>query len=57
LQAELDRRKRGPARNRDDKPGASHPWWRRPLLVVGLLLGVLITWFISLVVALSMLAT
>ena len=39
------------------KSGASRPWWRRPLLVVGLLLGVLIAWFTSLAVALNMLAS
>ena len=53
-QAEQERRKRTPARAAS---GASHPWWRRPLLVVGLLLGVLIAWFTSLVVALNMLAS
>lgn len=36
--------------------GANRPWWRRPLPVAGLLAGVLLTWFISLTVALSMLA-
>jgi peptidoglycan hydrolase CwlO-like protein len=53
-QAELERRKRTPARAASR---ASHPWWRRPLLVVGLLLGVLIAWFTSLAVALNMLAS
>ena len=53
-QAELERRKRAPARAASR---ASSPWWRRPLLVVGLLLGALIAWFTSLVVALNMLAS
>jgi len=53
-QAELERRKRTPARAASR---ASHPWWRRPLLVVGVLLGVLIAWFTSLAVALNMLAS
>src|SRR5215204_264659 len=53
-QAELERRKRAPARAAS---GASNPWWRRPILVVGLLLGVFVAWFTSLAVALNMLAT
>jgi len=53
-QAELERRKRAPARGASR---ASRPWWRRPLLVVGLLLGGLIAWFTSLAVALNMLAS
>ena len=55
-QAELDRRRRAPASNQPDKSGAGRPWWRRPIPVVGLLLGVLIAWFTSLAVALNMLA-
>jgi hypothetical protein len=53
-QAELEPRKRAPARAASR---ASRPWWRRPLLVVGLLLGALIAWFTSLAVALNMLAS
>jgi hypothetical protein len=53
-QAELERRKRAPA---SAASGASHPWWRRPILVVGLLLGILIVWFTSLAVVLNMLAS
>jgi hypothetical protein len=53
-QAELEHRKRVPARAASR---ASLPWWRRPILVVGLLLGVLIAWFTSLAVALNMLAS
>jgi ferric-dicitrate binding protein FerR (iron transport regulator) len=57
-QAELDRQNRAPAPNRPDKSVASRPWWwRRPLLVVGLLLRVLIAWFTSLAVALNMLTS
>jgi non-ribosomal peptide synthetase component F len=53
-QAELERRKRVPARA---SSRASRPWWRRPILVVGLLLGALIAWFTSLVLALNVLAS
>ena len=53
-QAELERRKRSSARAASR---ASRPWWRRPILAFGLLLGVLIAWFTSLVVALNMLAS
>jgi hypothetical protein len=53
-QAELERRKLAPTRA---ESRASRPWWRRPILVVGLLLGVLIAWFTSLAVALNMLAS
>src|SRR5215207_6416736 len=53
-QAELERRKPEPARAASR---ASRPWWRRPILVVGLLLGALIAWFTSLAVALNMLAS
>ena len=55
-QAELNRRKRSATRNRVAESGSSRPWWRKPLPVIGLLLGVLIAWFVSLAVALSMLA-
>src|SRR5215218_9287440 len=50
-QAELDHRKRTSVRDSAAESRASLPWWRRPLLVVGLLLGALIAWFTSLVVA------
>jgi hypothetical protein len=56
-QAELDRRERAPTCNRREKPEASSPWRRRPILVAGLLLGALIAWFTSLVVALNVLAS
>ena len=53
-QAELERQKRAPSRAASR---TSRPWWRRPILVVGVLLGVLIAWFTSLVVALNVLAS
>jgi len=56
-QAEPNYRKRAAASDRTTESGASRPWWRRPLLVVGLLLGALIAWFTSLVVALNVLAS
>jgi septal ring factor EnvC (AmiA/AmiB activator) len=54
-QAGPDRRKRSAAPGRAAESGAGRPWWRRPLPLAGLLVGVLITWFISLAVALSIL--
>jgi hypothetical protein len=56
-QAELDLKNQASDRNSPDKSVANRPWWRRPLLMVGLILGVLIAWFTSLVVALNMLAS
>jgi chromosome segregation ATPase len=56
-QAEPNHRKRAATRDGATESGASRPWWRRPLLMVGLLLGVLIAWFTSLVAALNMLAS
>jgi chromosome segregation ATPase len=53
-QTELESRKRTPARAAST---ASSQWWRRPILIVGLLLGALIAWFTSLVVALNVLAS
>jgi ferric-dicitrate binding protein FerR (iron transport regulator) len=53
-QAEQERQKRAPARAASS---TSRPWWRRPMVVVGLLLGVLIAWFTSLVVALNVLGS
>jgi chromosome segregation ATPase len=55
-QAEPNHRKRAAARDGATESGATRPWWRRPLLLVGLLLGVLIAWFTSLAVALNVLA-
>jgi len=56
-QAEPNHRDRAAARDGATVSGASRPWWRRPILVVGLVLGALIAWFTSLVVALNMLAS
>ena len=56
-QAELNRRRRAGSRDRNGKPGTSRSWMRRPILVVGVFLGVLIAWFTSLVVALNVLAS
>jgi len=56
-QAELDRRERTPDRNRSEKSGTFRSRRRRPLLVVGLLVGGLIVWFTSLMVALNVLAS
>jgi Flp pilus assembly protein TadB len=53
-QAELEHQKRAPARGASR---GSRPWWRRPILVVGLVFGALIAWFTSLAVALNMLAS
>lgn len=52
LRAELERQRRVPARDPVKASEASHPWWRRRALVVGLLIGALILWLTSLMVAL-----
>jgi hypothetical protein len=52
LERELGRLKEGLSGGR---PGA-RPWWRRPALVVGLLLGGFTLWLISLVVGLNLLS-
>ena len=52
LRAELDSHRRAPTRDPAKEPEPSHPWWRRPVVVVGLLLGVLLVWLTSLAVAL-----
>ena len=57
LEQELNHRKGAADFDRAAESGAGRPWWRSPLLVVGLLLGVLIAWFTSLAVALNMLAS
>src|SRR5215203_2570564 len=63
LEQELKRSKeevgsvgRGPRANRAGQPGGQSPWWRRPVLIVGLLLGALAVWLASLVVALNLLS-
>jgi ferric-dicitrate binding protein FerR (iron transport regulator) len=55
-QAELDSQRQPPARDQTEKSEARPPWWRRPILVVGLLFGALAAWLTSLVVALNLLA-
>ena len=63
LQRELQGLQEAPERRRAMpaagplRTGARRAWWRRPVPVIGLLFGVLITWFLSLTVALSMLAS
>jgi uncharacterized membrane protein YccC len=52
---ELDSARRPPASDRAGEPGGYRAWWRKPTLVVGLLLGVMAAWFTSLVVALNLL--
>jgi chromosome segregation ATPase len=56
LRAELDSQKRAPTRNPVKESEASHPWRRRPVLVIGLLLGALILWLTSLGVGLNLLS-
>jgi hypothetical protein len=48
LRRELRRLKEGPG---------TRPWWRRPALIVGVLLGSLTLWLISLVVGLNLLSS
>jgi F0F1-type ATP synthase assembly protein I len=57
LKTKLDRQERARTRTSVERPGAPLPWWRRPALVVGLLFGVLVAWFASLVVALNLLSS
>jgi len=52
LKAELDSHRRAPTPGRVMKAEAGKPWWRRPVLVVGLLLCTLGAWLTSLMVAL-----
>jgi hypothetical protein len=52
---ELDSLGRPPAPDRAGEPEGYRAWWRKPSLVVGLLLGVMAAWFTSLVVALNLL--
>jgi hypothetical protein len=54
LQAELHSRERASAPERAKSSG-EHPLWRsRPALGAGLLFGIVVAWFVSLVVALSL---
>lgn len=52
LRATLDSHGREPARDQVKGPELGRPGWRRPVLVVGLLIGVLLLWIISLMVGL-----
>jgi len=52
LEWELGRSKEEPGGRRSE----ARPWWRRSVLVVGLLLDALAAWFTSLAVALSLLS-
>ena len=56
LKTKLARQERALTRRRAKGPEAPLTWWRRPALVVGLLFGVLVAWFASLVVALNLLS-
>jgi chromosome segregation ATPase len=47
---------RAPAPNRAGQAGDESPRWRRPVLIVGLLLGALAMWLTSLVVAINLLS-
>ena len=57
LRAELESREQAPAPERANRPEEPPLWRRRPVLVVGLLFGGLAAWFVSLLVALSLLAS
>ena len=57
LRAELDSRRRAPTTDRVKESESSRPWWRKPALVVGLLVGALLLWLTSLVVGLSLISS
>jgi chromosome segregation ATPase len=56
LNAKLDSHRRASNRDRVKEWEASHPRWRRPVLIIGLLFGALIAWLTSLMVALYLLS-
>jgi hypothetical protein len=56
LRAELDSQRRAPTRDPFNQSEASHPWWRRPVLVIGLVFGALILWLTSLGIGLYLLS-
>ena len=56
LKTKLERQERALTRSRVKRPEAPLPWLRRPALIAGLLFGVLVAWFASLVVALNLLS-
>jgi hypothetical protein len=55
-QEALDGGKRADSRRKELGSPTGGSWWRRPVLMVGLLAGGLIVWLISLAVALTVLA-
>jgi chromosome segregation ATPase len=55
LEEELDRQRQLPPGDHPEKPEAPRPWWRKPVLVIALLVGLLIMWLTSLVVAVNLL--
>jgi hypothetical protein len=57
LKAELGSHKRAPTGDRAMESEAGKPWWRRPVLVVGVLFGVLVAWLASLMVALYLVSS
>jgi chromosome segregation ATPase len=57
LQAELDRTERAPKSGQAKSSEELPLWRRRPVLVVGLLFGIVVAWLVSLVVALSLLTS
>jgi hypothetical protein len=54
---ELNSVKQPSAPNRAGRLEGQSPWWRRPALVVGLILVVVVVWLTSLIVALNLLAS
>src|SRR5918998_2690247 len=52
LRAALDSHERAAVRDQGKESELGRPWWRRPVLVVGLLFGALLLWFTSLTVGL-----
>jgi chromosome segregation ATPase len=56
LEAELDSHRRTPTPDRAKESGGSRPWWRRPVPVVGLIVGALLVWLTSLVVGLYLMS-
>ncbi len=53
--AELGSQRRSSARDRAERSEGHRPWWRKQVLVVGILLGALAAWLTSLLVALNLL--
>jgi DNA repair exonuclease SbcCD ATPase subunit len=56
LRAELYSQKRAPTRDPFNESETSQPWWRRPVLVIGLVFGALILWLTSLGIGLYLLS-